>query len=449
MMNDNDTDISMILGWQPSPNGRGTLDLVYSCLLTIFLCTWSVLCVNVPARGDGIWQILSRKVMFAALGLLGPEFIVQAALGQWISAKQSVKLFRGSGYHEWSIKHAFFADMGGFMLHTPDFPLFPIDAKQTHYLVANKHILYPQVTKKDIEDRDKVDLLLRIIVVCQISWFVVNCVARGVQGLALTTLELSTISFTFCTFGTEVFWLHKPADVLTPIIIHCDVSISNILQLAGNAAREPYNHTPLDFVNRKEWTWTLAWNFLRNKLRLAGVHLRPAARPMPRIPNDNWLEVPTPTIYVLIVFDMAYAAIYLSGWNLWFPSHVERVLWRAATLSTMASIFLFLVVEALSSRLTPHLKRRYGFPKHGPSESRPHRWLPAWLHNVLKWIRNSSPNKDPNYYIPLKIVLRLSSAAIVYCLARTYILVECLLALRRLPASAYETVEWSRYWPHY
>jgi len=443
------TNTSIIQGCQPSPDGRGTLDPIYSCLLTIFMCTWSVLCVNVPAPSDGITRIFSRKMMFAALGILRPEFIAQAALGQWISAKQSVKLFKASGHHQWTIKHAFFADMGGFMLHTPDFPPFPIDAKQTHYLVAKKHIQCPQVTKKDIEDRDKVDVLLRILVVCQIPWFVVNCIARGAQGLAMTTLELSTISFIFCTLGTEVFWLHKPADVQTPIVIHCDITVSEILRLAGDVAREPYNHTPLDFVSRREWTWTLAWNFLRNKLRLVGVHLRPTARPMPRIPNDNWLEVPAPTIYVLITFDMAYAAIYLSGWNIWFPTHVERILWRAATLSTMASIFLFLIVEALSSHFAPYIQRRFDFPKRSPSKSRPHRWLPAWLHNIFKWIRNSSPNRDPNYYIPLKVVLPLCIAALVYCLARTYILLECLLALRRLPASTYETVDWSRYWPHY
>ena len=443
------TNFSIIQGWQPSPDGRGTLNLVYSCLFTIFMCTWSVLCVNVPASGDRATQVFSRKMMFAALGILGPEFIVQAALGQWISAKHSVKLFNASGHHQWTIKHAFFADMGGLMLHTPDSPPFPIDAKQTHYLVEKKHIQCPRVTKKDIEDRDKFDVLLRILVVCQISWFVANCIARGAQGLAVTTLELSTISFIFCTLGTEVFWWHKPADVKTPIIIHCDIPVSEILLLAGDAAREPYNHTPLDFVSRKEWTWTLSWNFFRNKLRLVGVHLRPIARPMPRIPNDNWPEVPAPTIYVLIAFDMAYAAIYLSGWDIWFPTHVEGILWRAATLSTIASIFLFMIVEALSSHVAPYIQQRYDFPRRGPSDSRPHRWLPAWLHNIIKWIRNSSPNRDPNYHVPLKVLLPLSMAASVYCLARTYILLECLLALRRLPASTYETVAWSRYWPHY
>ena len=448
-MNDNSTDASITLGWQPSPDGRGTIDLVYSCLLTIFLCTWSVLCVNVPAASDRFAQIFLRKMMFATLGLLGPEFIVQAAPGQYLSAKESVKLFQDSGHRGWTIKHCFFADMGGLVLQTPDFPPFPIDAKQTHYLVDKGHIRHPRVTKKDIADRDKVDLLLRVVVACQISWFVVNCIARWAQDLALTTLELSTVSFIFCTFGTEMFWMQKPADVQTPIVIHCDIPISDILRMADGTAREPYNHTPLDFVSRREWTFSLSWNFLRNKLRLMGIRLRPLARPMPRIPNDNWLEVPTPTIYVLIAFDMAYAAIYLSGWNLWFPTHVERILWRTATLGTMASIFLFFIAETFSSLLAPYLKRRYDWPQRGATVSKPHHWLPGWLHGILQWIRNSSPNKDPNYQVPLRSALSVSTAAHVYCLARAYILLECLLALRRLPASAYETVEWSRYWPHY
>lgn len=146
-------------GWNPSPDGRGTLDLVYSCFLTIFLCTWSILCINVPAPGDTVIQIFFRKMMFAALGVLLPEFTVQAALGQWLSARQSVKAFRKSGHRNWTIKHAFFADMGGFMLHTPDFPPFPIDAKQTHYLVESGYIPFPRMIKKDIKDRDKVDFL--------------------------------------------------------------------------------------------------------------------------------------------------------------------------------------------------------------------------------------------------------------------------------------------------
>ncbi|KAJ9637303.1 hypothetical protein H2199_007590 [Coniosporium tulheliwenetii] len=102
----------------------------------MFLCTWSILCLNVPGPEDRMLDMLMRKVYIMCLGLLGPEFIFQIALAQWGSARQSIKDFHASGYTEWTIQHAFFADMGGFLLHAPDCPLFPIDAKQLHYLVT-------------------------------------------------------------------------------------------------------------------------------------------------------------------------------------------------------------------------------------------------------------------------------------------------------------------------
>ena len=35
-----------------------------------------------------------------------------------------------------------------------------------------------------------------------------------------------------------------------------------------------------------------------------------------------------------------------------------------------------------------------------------------------------------------------------YLLARTFLVVECFVQLSRLPASAYETLGWSVYFPH-
>lgn len=51
--------------------------------------------------------------------------------------------------------------MGGFLLQAPYFTLFPLDAKQLHYLVINDYIVYPSIGKADIEDRNKLDGLSR------------------------------------------------------------------------------------------------------------------------------------------------------------------------------------------------------------------------------------------------------------------------------------------------
>jgi hypothetical protein len=59
------------------------------------------------------------------------------------------------------MKHAFFADMGGFILRSPDEVDFPLDAAQLFYLLSKGYIQYPAVTKEEIEDRNKSDGLAR------------------------------------------------------------------------------------------------------------------------------------------------------------------------------------------------------------------------------------------------------------------------------------------------
>jgi hypothetical protein len=60
------------------------------------------------------------------------------------------------------LTHAFFADMGGFVLDAPDLLLpIPLDAEQVFYLVKEGHIDYPAIDKKEIEDKNKADGLAR------------------------------------------------------------------------------------------------------------------------------------------------------------------------------------------------------------------------------------------------------------------------------------------------
>ncbi len=53
---------------------------------------------------------------------------------QWNFANLSVKEMREQGEDEWSIVHALYANAGGFVLMTPDFPAFPINAKSIFHL---------------------------------------------------------------------------------------------------------------------------------------------------------------------------------------------------------------------------------------------------------------------------------------------------------------------------
>lgn len=141
-------DPGLKLGWTSRPSGRGTMDIMWSCSLTTFLCCWSVMVVNVPAPGSTAWQALKQRLLCLCLCALAPEIIFQTALGQWYPARRAAKLFHQpkhkNKYKNWSIKYSFFADMGVIRLRSPDFPSFPINAKQLHYLVDKGYIEYPE-----------------------------------------------------------------------------------------------------------------------------------------------------------------------------------------------------------------------------------------------------------------------------------------------------------------
>ena len=63
---------------------------------------------------------------------------------------------------KWTYTHAFFVDMGGIFLISPDFPKgFPINAEQLYYLVKHNIVDFPDMEKMEIEERNGMDTLSR------------------------------------------------------------------------------------------------------------------------------------------------------------------------------------------------------------------------------------------------------------------------------------------------
>ena len=277
------------------------------------------------------------------------------------------------------------------------------------------------------------------------------------QGLAITTFELTTLGYIFCTVGTHLCWLHKPADVEVPVHLSCEVPLRQILVDAGAVADDSYSWTPLEFVSREEWSFSIWWSFVLNLFRTWHVHFRSRVRPITRIPNDNFPIIPPVSILCLGLVDIAYVGIYLCGWNFWFPTRVEQIAWRTCTLVTLGCVVVYLTTEAgvyLIRRLFPERvpsaidnKERMVRTASKTSRIDRHPWTRN-LHDFLDWLRNNSPNKDPKLYMPLKALLPVTFAAFIYCWARLYILLELWVNLRAQPASTYATVNWWSFLPH-
>ncbi|UZP39483.1 hypothetical protein NXS19_007299 [Fusarium pseudograminearum] len=269
------------VGWTPSPDGRGTYDIIFACLVTTFLCCWTSVYPNIPAPEDEFWASIRDRVGLACLGLLGPEFIIVLAIGQKSSARRSVVKFHEEGYKQWTITHGFFADMGGFVLEADDLnrPI-PLNAEQLFYLVKNSHVRYPEITAGELRDRNKSDGFARLVTIWQATWFIITFIARLIQGLHVTTMELTAVSFVVILFGTAWCWKDKPSDVGTTIILQSVDRMEDIITRGRRSPDQPYYQTPLDFISRDETALNLAWQYYNELSRKMALPSSSSSAPL-------------------------------------------------------------------------------------------------------------------------------------------------------------------------
>ena len=306
------------------------------------------------------------------------------------------------------------------------------------------------------------DSFPRIITICQVLWFSITTVARLIQHLEITTLELTTLGFIFCMLGTSYCWTYKPSDVERPLILESKYTISEIRSKAGEPVPVTYKYTPLDFVSRREWSVSLFWAYyiqLLRSMRL-GVFERPIkAKPRDRIPGINWPAVTARPLLLCILSLMMiiYVNIFVCAWNFSFPTPTERTLWRISSLLTVSYIFemapieLYLTSKARAKKL--QVMRAYSIEqqREAPSSSSLRWSLRTWRNKARRAaqrLRNNSPDNDPALDIPLRVLIPGTIFCASYTLARLYILTEDIVGLRALPPGAFEDVDWSRYFPH-
>lgn len=84
------------VGWVGTPNTRGTLTILLSCLFTILACTWSVLHLNLPDPRDSTTVKLLRKLKWTVVTIVFPEFILAHASGERQAAIEDMALLDGS-----------------------------------------------------------------------------------------------------------------------------------------------------------------------------------------------------------------------------------------------------------------------------------------------------------------------------------------------------------------
>ncbi|KAL2044871.1 hypothetical protein N7G274_002646 [Stereocaulon virgatum] len=442
-------------GWIPQPNGRGSIDILQSCALTIFLCAWSVLFLNIPNQKEGRLDFFKNKSRWMAFVLFFPEVLAGNAAEQWRSACQSVEAFAQLQNEwelalqsantpqdssqirsnlsrikscPWTMRHAFYADMGGLLLDCPDFTPFPVDGQQTVYLVKNNHLKYPDVKEKTIWDKNKADGFARFLTLVQITWFAIQAFGRCAQHLALSTFELSTLAFVFCTLNSFFFLRHKPLDVDTRITLRSTAKLEEILVKAGDRVCERYSETPLDFVRPPTSRSSLLAPFWFGVGAVFHWRIKKGALPIKTFGNSKTTPPGGSTIADIIyiqTFALAYLGIHLAGWNFSFPTPIERILWRISSLVLLGSLIFYLNAVAFGTVASGWLARTFFNNHEATTILQVASLLPRWAAVLL--------------HLPMFII---------YGLARTYIIVEGFASMRALPKTAYGSINWSNFVPH-
>jgi len=77
-------------GWISEPSGRGTASLLYTCLITIFLCVWSAIHLTIPARHTSWAENFIDKMMLAASTIIAPEVVCLCAIRSYFYIREAL-----------------------------------------------------------------------------------------------------------------------------------------------------------------------------------------------------------------------------------------------------------------------------------------------------------------------------------------------------------------------
>ncbi|KAI1172758.1 hypothetical protein F4777DRAFT_581613 [Nemania sp. FL0916] len=358
------------VGWQASPSRRGTLDIIENCLFTIIACTWSIQHLNVPRLHEAWRPGLLRKCKWAIFTIFFPEFLMAHAIVEFVTAVEDMRLLEEKGLLEdsfpwlyrlfwrspncsndeearkskrlpatgdareqevrWTLTHCYFANMGGFYIRdTTSQHGFHILTTR-HFAEYHEHIRLPSISEDDLKDKSKTDPFTKFLAVFQILQLVLSLAVRQARRLAFSQLETLTLAFAIFGVLTYVCSWYKLQGVNTPIEVRLN--------------------KPLPRGIEKHSVDSL-WRVLTN----SGA--RGDARYLDRIRNDNISRTKARkthwALWVLTILTAGFGSIHTIAWSSQFPTFPEQLLWKIATIISVAAPPFALIAIPLSQIIMP------------------------------------------------------------------------------------------------
>jgi hypothetical protein len=221
--------------------------------------------------------------------------------------------------------HGFFMIMGGFHYFSDTGMHHPLTWEDVGGLLENKQITLP--TEAEIRDKSKSDSLAKIFVLIQTLWFVMQCIARQLERLTTTELEIVTLAYATISFGMFIAWWDKPRNVECPIRVSQESKVGYVGQWdSWNRILKVIIGAQDDMVD------------LHDKQKVPMFYSGK--------PNNEIFIADSITLAAGVIF----GAIHCVAWSFHFPSHTKSLLWRfssAAITAVPLLVFVATVTVAL------------------------------------------------------------------------------------------------------
>jgi hypothetical protein len=108
--------------------------------------------------------------------------------------------------------------MGGFIINVSPLHGFHTAMTMTHHAVLElaRDSLFLPMPDNSIHDKSKADFLAKSLVFCQVPFLVVQLIARKLQALPFTLVEIHTLIHVVCAAWMYTAWLGKLLDIKDP-----------------------------------------------------------------------------------------------------------------------------------------------------------------------------------------------------------------------------------------
>ena len=430
----NDT---ILYGWHSECHERGTWSILWGCLATVLVCTWSCLHLDVP-RNKSAWGRFILKIRWMLLALMAPEYLLGLAfknirLSQKLDGALQVEfsnrqrpgtLISNQEPHKWTSTHRRFALAKGFDFENGNQwkPIYEDD--------YSKIPEEPPIPEEELKSRSLSDWFTNSLAVFQIVWFAVEMLARRLQHLHITPSEILTLAFISCSLFTYGLCWTQPQNVDFPVKIpgslgHEETVGSDSALKRFSPVRSSENdgeQNPQQYrLDSEEITMNRHREVLLRRVLTWLLDLGADMIWKDFHPADNAL------LFLMTFVGTAFGAVHCLAWNSTFPTTGERLAWRVGCLVTTPLPIVFCTCFFLFERWAVQL------PFVSEME----------LKALPKLLKILTPSNIVNLWACTLVFL-----IGIYAIARAAIIILALMSLRSLPADAFRVTDWNNVIPH-